>query len=163
MNAEQLRELLDYDPNTGVFVWRVSRSRTSAGSVAGSKNTHGYWQIRACGKLYYAHRLAWLYMYGTWPKDQIDHIDGNRVNNRIENLREATNTENQQNRGLSPSNISGFTGVHWANRECKWRAQIRHQRKLHHLGFFDTPEEAHTAYIKAKAEIHTFQPTLRDM
>ena len=153
LTIERLRELLDYDAKSGVFRWRVSSGRSSAGSIAGSKVTR-YVQIKIDGHRCYAHRLAWFYMYGAWPSCQIDHIDCDPTNNRIANLRDATAVQNNANCGARKRNKSGFKGVHFAeeNRSGKpWRAMIQIDGKSQHLGSFATPQAAHVAYQTAAA------------
>ena len=163
ITQERLKELLDYNPETGLFTWLVSKGTRREDGIAGSLHPEGYWQIGIDGKLYKAHRLAWLYMTGEWPKDQIDHINGIRDNNRFINLREATQAENHQNRALNANNVSGYPGVSWHKRDCKWQGHITLDGKQKHLGYFDTPEVAHSAYLAAKAELHTFNPTVRSI
>jgi hypothetical protein len=166
LTAEQLRELLHYNPTTGVFTWRFDRGGLKAGSVAGQvlvKN-NGQRQCRRIiinGKNYYANRLAWLYVYGAWPANHVSHIDGDGLNNCIDNLREATSAENAQTRKLRSDNTSGFTGVNWRKKENKWQARIKLNGKYRSLGLFATPEAAHAAYLAAKADLHTFQPVPR--
>ena len=146
LTVEYLRSILHYSPETGVFTWKVRTStRVKAGDVAGSLDGHGYLQIKVCSRLYLAHRLAWLYTYGEWPKDQLDHINRNRLDNRIANLREVTNKQNHQNKSKPSNNTSGHTGVSWHKRDSKWQAQIAHNYKRIHLGFFATMEEALSA------------------
>lgn len=157
----RLKELLHYDPETGVVTWRATRGGVRAGTVAGSTNHNGYLQIGVDGRDYLVHRLVWLYVHGDWPKHQIDHINGVRADNRIANLREATNAENNQNLAIRPHNTSGFMGACWDSERRKWLAQIRADGKRKYLGRFDTPEVAHAAYLSAKSELHTFQPTMR--
>ena len=154
LTQERLKELLDYDPETGVFVWKVNKNRARAGATAGTKNNRLYTVIRIDRKDYTAHRLAWFYMYGTWPKDQLDHINRVRNDNRIGNLREATMQQNQWNPSKRKDNSSGYTGVGWHKKTEKWMAYIVINMKQKYLGLFNTPEEAHTAYVKAKEEHH---------
>lgn len=143
LTAEQLREILHYDPDTGVFTRRVSTARNvKAGDVAGYSNGDGYRYISVQNRLYKAHRLAWLYHYGNWPKDQIDHINRNRSDNRISNLRDVTNKQNHQNRSKSSNNTSGHPGVSWHKQKSKWVARITHNQKLIHLGYFSILEDA---------------------
>jgi hypothetical protein len=102
LTAERLRELLDYDPETGRFIWRKDHptaKHIKAGSVAGTKNGRGYWVIGVAGAKYVAHRLAWLYVTGEWPAHLVDHENGDRLDNRFANLREATDSQNNFNRG----------------------------------------------------------------
>jgi hypothetical protein len=150
LTAERLRELLHYDPATGVFRWRVrTSSRRAAGDIAGTAHNAGYWQIRVAGEVHLAHRLAWLYMTGAWPKDQIDHRNTDRADNRRENLREASRRQNQANKPLQKNNTSGFKGVSFSKTSGRWLAQIRRGPKAIPLGLFDTPEDAHAAYVRA--------------
>lgn len=165
LTQARLKELLRYDPDTGVFTWAVKRpaSRARVGDVAGHKSARGYLVISLCSTQEYAHRLAWLYVHGAFPSKGLDHIDGDKLNNRIANLREATQAQNLQNIG-SRRNSTGYTGVRIRSDRSAGKlfaAQIMVNRKNINLGYFDTPEEAHEAYLKGKAELHTFQPTLR--
>ena len=146
LTAEYLRSILDYNPETGIFTRKVSTSRrVKVGDVAGCQNGGGYLLIRVCSRLHRAHRLAWLHTYGVWPKDQIDHINRNRSDNRISNLREVTNKQNGQNASKRSDNTSGHPGVYWHKRDSKWQAGIMHNQKIIHLGLFATLEEAVSA------------------
>ena len=143
LTAEYLRSILHYDPESGIFTRKVSTSsRAKVGDVAGCPDGGGYLQIRIQSRLYLAHRLAWLHTYGVWPKDQIDHINRNRSDNRIYNLREVTNKQNLQNAGKYSHNTSGHPGVYWHKQRSKWQVKIRHNQKLIHLGYFSILEEA---------------------
>ena len=158
ITAERLREVLDYDPATGVFTWKARTSpfsRVNVGDVAGGLKTKGYIRIKLDGRELLAHRLAWLYVNGEWPADQIDHISGIRTDNRIVNLRLATNAENQHNqRKPQADNTTGFLGV--SPEYGKFKARIVVDGKNKHLGMFHTPEEAHAAYVDAKRKLHKF-------
>lgn len=146
MTQEELKEVLHLNQD-GTLVWRVSRGgKTKAGDIAGCNETKGYWCIRYKRIAYKAHRLVWLYVYGKFPNGQIDHIDGNKSNNRVENLRECSQSENQRNVLLRQDNTSGFKCVSKDKKTGKWkvRAQIEGKRKF--LGYFNTPEEASDAY-----------------
>lgn len=146
LTAEYLRSILNYDPETGIFTWKVRTStRVKVGDITGCPGGHGYLLIRVCSRLHKAHRLAWLYVYGSWPTDQIDHINRNRSDNRISNLREVTNKQNNQNRSKPSNNTSGHPGVSWYKRDSKWQAQITHNQKDIFLGYFTTLEEAISA------------------
>jgi hypothetical protein len=135
MKNERLRELLEYDPETGVFLWKTRTSnRVKIGSVAGTKHGKGYVSISCDGKRYMAHRLAWLYVHGQFPEEQIDHINGVRDDNRLCNLRCVSSAENQMNMKLDKRSSSGITGVHWHKLTGKWHA--RGPKKLH-LGLFN--------------------------
>ena len=154
LTAEYLRSILSYDPATGIFTWKVrTANQVKVGDVAGCPDGRGYLQIRVQSRKYLAHRLAWLYVYGEWPKGQIDHINRIRTDNRIANLREVSHKQNQQNRSKSSHNTSGHPGVHWNKRDSKWQAQIRHNRKHFHLGLFKSLEEA-VAARKAAEKIY---------
>jgi hypothetical protein len=119
--AAYVRELLNYDPETGQFVWRSgSKVGLSAGSIGGR-----YVQIMIAKKNYLAHRLAWLYMHGHPPPVEVDHVNGNPRDNRIQNLRLASKSQNAQNQGRSAKNSSGHKGVSWCNQKRRWRASIK--------------------------------------
>lgn len=156
VTAERLREVLHYDPETGVFTWRVNRgNRTKAGTVAGGHHCEGYITINFDGRQYLAHRLAWFYTHGSWPEYEIDHLNGIRKDNRLRNLRDVMKNMNQQNTRLARrSNLSsGLLGV--SRHHSQWRARIVCDGKVHLLGGFATPELAHAAYLEAKRQ---FQP-----
>lgn len=156
----RLRKVVSYDPTTGVFVWRSTaktRNGVKAGDVAGYYSSKGYRKITIDGREQLAHRLAWLYVHGVWPTNQIDHINGDRADNRIVNLREATNTENQQNRPKpSKANTSGYPGVSYRKDRGYWRARITVDGALINLGQFATAEAAAAAYQAAKEIHHPF-------
>jgi hypothetical protein len=151
LSRERLQEILAYDQETGVFRWRVDLTpKTKAGSVAGSlSKSRGYIGICVNRRTYFAHRLAWLYVYGEWPAQFIDRIDGDRSNNRLSNLREASRAENQQNRRINSNNSSGLKGIYFDGCTGKWRAQIKVNGKIKRLGRFSDPSEAHAAYVAA--------------
>jgi hypothetical protein len=164
LTLDRLREVLSYDRKTGVFRWRVSTSnRVKIGRTAGSNNGVGYLRLMVDGCFYYAHRLAWMYENGTMPAFEIDHADGNRSNNRIENLRIAQHRENSQNQPLRSTNTSGKHGVSWHKQRAKWTAYIMKDGRKQHLGLFDCVDEAGRAYLSAKARLHEFQPVPRDL
>lgn len=142
----------------GRLYWRENRGpRGRAGDEAGwvycSRLGLQYWRIKVDGKSYRAHRIIFLMHRGYLP-DQIDHIDGNGLNNDIENLRAATSSQNNQNKGAPKNNTSGFKGVSLHKQTKKWVATISHGGKLHYLGLFDTPEAAHQAYTAAATKLH---------
>ena len=153
ITAEELRSLYSYSPETGDFIRLTSAYMNPAGSIAGTFDKDGYRQIsigpRKATKIYKSHRLAWLYMTGEWPKGHIDHINGNPSDNRWCNLREATPTQNVANAKRRKDNTSGFKGVCWYRKTKKWKAEIMISQKHIHLGYFDTPELAHQAYVDA--------------
>ena len=148
LTQERLREVLSYDPETGIFKNRISRGRSRVGAIIGCMYTCGYTMIVLCSERIYAHRLAWFYQHGRWPKNQLDHINGNRSDNRLVNLREATNQENQMNAKIPITNTSGFKGVSWYSKRQKWHAQIQFGVNMH-IGFFDSKEGARDAYESA--------------
>lgn len=156
VDVAQVRELLNYDPETGVFTWRVVRSRmVKAGDVAGSVNAVGYRYITIKRRHYLAHRLAWLFVHGVWPAIQIDHENGLKDDNRLENLREATRSLNQQNqRRAQAGNKSGLIGAHWNPNDRNWRSHIMVNGKTIGLGAFQSAQAAHEAYLRAKRIHH---------
>lgn len=163
-DQKTLKELMDYDPHTGDFTWRVRRGGyVVPGAIAGNKHHSGYIHIQVFGKCYNAHRLAWLYVYGEWPDDEIDHVNGNPSDNRILNLRSVSHHENAQNRKLASHNTSGRTGVAWRKDTNKWRAYISINGQRVQLGSFTNIEDAHNAYLNAKQVFHKSQPTPREM
>ncbi|KXJ56568.1 MAG: hypothetical protein AXW12_00615 [Thalassospira sp. Nap_22] len=145
------RELLDYNPDTGAFKWIVPRKGAKAGRVAGSSNNHGYIRICVDGEHYLAHRLAFIWMTGKCP-EFVDHINGVRNDNRWGNIRAATASQNQMNKRSRKRSSSRFLGVRWQKRDRRWLAQIRVNRKAHHLGSFSTEIEAALAYNSAASE-----------
>lgn len=152
--ASRLRELLDYNPETGQLTWKVYKSATAPkGSIAGCPDGRGYRQIRVDHQNYCEHRIVWCYVYGEWPDGWLDHADGNRSNNRIANLRIASKTMNAANSAIRSDNTSGYKGVSWVKRLGRWKAQIRFEGKTKELGRFDTKEEAARAYALAAAEL----------
>lgn len=150
LTAERLRELLHYDPETGVFTWRVNRrGHTRQGDIAGSGSP-----VVICldCRKYLGHRLAWLYMMDQWPSALVDHVDLDSANNRWSNLRAATKSQNSANRLAQRNSRSGVKGVYW-NPECrKWGATICLNYKRAHLGLFDNIEDASRAYENAARE-----------
>lgn len=154
MTQKRLKVLLRYDPKSGMFIHLTQpNGRVKAGSIAGHLSTKGYVVLGVDGKVYKAHRLVWLYVHGAWPKGQIDHMNGDKSDNRVENLRPVLQVTNSENISRPrKDNKSGYLGV--SPRGSRWQAQIRAQGKVRHLGFYSSPVEAHTAYCKAKAELH---------
>jgi hypothetical protein len=153
LTQARLQDLVKYDRDTGIFTWNMTRRRCRSGDKAGCSMQNGYAGIRLDDTLYTAHRLAWLYVHGEWPARQLDHVNGVRADNRLCNLREATNAQNAQNR-KRVDNKSGFPGVRKEN--SKWLAEIKVDYKPIRLGLFTTPEAAHDVYLKAKQELHPF-------
>lgn len=164
LSAERLRQLVSYDPETGVFTAIARRHLVPVGTVLGGpdcyRDVKGYIRIGISGFLYLGHRLAWLHAYGGWPKDQIDHVNHIRDDNRLCNLRECTNAENRQNIRPEGYGISGYLGVYLSDHKSRpWMAKIILKQKVHHLGFFGTPEQASAAYLAKKQEVHRFAAT----
>lgn len=152
ISQQRLKELLRYDPSTGVFTWLVrSATHIHVGDVAGGMKPDGYVQITVCGVLYRAHRLAWFWMTGEWPADKIDHKNRIRNDNQWINLRSATSSINNQNRTPGKC-LTGFQGVtkNWN----RFVAAVKVGGKRLHIGTYPTPELAHSAYLKAKRQLH---------
>jgi len=157
MDKYLIRELLDYDPQSGVFTHRKSGGRCKAGGRAGYTNAIGYVCIRFSDKLYSAHRLAFLWMDGEWPAGPVDHIDGNRSNNAWANLRVVDHQGNNRNKRRQHTNTSGRTGIYWDKDNSKWRAYIYVSNKRQLLGRFSRFEDACRARLDAEA-LHGFHP-----
>lgn len=153
---------LSYDPITGLFTWVLpnrTRGRVTPGSIAGHLLEDGYTRIVYKRKSFSAHRLAFLFMTGSMPEKgvEVDHRDGDRSNNRWDNLRLCNKNENQQNGKLRSNNTSGLVGACRLGNN-RWVAQIGHLSVRHHLGVYATKEEAHAAYMEEKQKLHTFNP-----
>lgn len=150
----RLKELLRYDPSTGLFTWRKSRGPSKAGSVAGTKRIDGYIRIKIDGSLCMAHRLVWLYMTGALPRKEIDHKNCRRDDNRHGNLREASRSENNRNASHRADNSSGHKGISWHAVMGEWVARIQAGGVRTCLGYFDILEDAAAAYAEASARHH---------
>lgn len=159
LTAERARQLVSYDPHTGLLTWKCAVYRTiKPGQPAGCLRKDGRYLIRLDGRLYYGYRVAWLITYGEWPAEQVDHINGDQTDNRLANLRAVSNKVNGQNKrraarrsktgllGASPAACEGEIG--------RFVAFIGHGAIRKNLGYFDTPEEAHEAYVTAKRVMH---------
>lgn len=158
LTAEKLREILEYSPSTGVFVWKKKTCLrvvpgTVAGYAGGGVRTRAV-QIRIEGALYKAHRLAWLWMTGVWPSDKIDHRDGDPFNNRWDNLRQATSSQNNCNQRRRSDNSSGYKGVHFHRATGQYVAELRLNGKRVYIAYFVTAEAAHEAYCVAAEKYH---------
>jgi hypothetical protein len=151
ITQERLRELLNYDPSTGDLTWKKVRRKNRMGTVAGCINNLGYRIIALDRKKYLCHRLVWLYVYGVWPQ-MIDHINRNKADNRIENLRECTAKQNIVNRVFKGR--SGLRGTYWHRQIRKWVANISINYKTVVIGNYDTAEEAHAAYLEVARRLH---------
>ena len=153
ISSDILKEVLDYNPATGDFVWKVSIGGVRVGARAGSNHPSGYREIKIFCSVYRAHRLAWLHTHGEFPSDQIDHINGKRSDNRIINLRAASSTENNRNSKTSTRNTSGVVGVGWEVIAGRWRAYIGNENKLIRLGNFTDWFEAVCARKSAEKRL----------
>lgn len=162
-DPEYLRQRFQYDPSTGRLFWRVHSSMPEcwnaryAGREAGSPHNEGYTRVSLNGTRFLAHRLAWALHYGAWPLDQIDHINGDRADNRISNLRQANNTANSRNAGVGKRNTTGVIGVCWCKNRNKWQAAITVDRITRFLGYY-TDKEAAIAARKRAEEKYGFHP-----
>lgn len=154
ITQERLKELFHYDADSGNFTKASNGGKRKAGDLCGTTNAHGYRTMKVDGSMYYAHRLAFIYMTGNQPKHFIDHINGNKSDNRWINLREATRAENSMNRGKLSNNKSGFKGVRLDKRCNRWIAQIVINKKQVVIGRYDTKQEAADAYAKEALKIH---------
>lgn len=167
VTAETFRPVIDYDPDSGLFTWRERRgdhgwSRKNAGKQAGAISAHGkkdnvihYIRIRVFGQDFYAHRLAWLFVHGEWPaQSEIDHINGDTLDNRIANLRLASRADNGHNQGLRRNNKSGVKGVTWDAQRCRWYASITIDGKSKSLGRHEEFADAVAARRAAEEEYH---------
>lgn len=147
--SERIAGVLRYEPDTGAFYWRVARRRVKAGAAAGAACANGYVQITVLGTNYLAHRLAWLLQNGCWPTGEVDHMNGNRWDNRMVNLRDASRTQNLANAGLRSDNTSGHKGVTWYKSRHLWMAQLNINRRHICLGYFADKDAAIAAYAEA--------------
>lgn len=152
LSAAILRMNLNYDRNTGLF------HRPGYSKPPGRLTTKGYRQISINGQRYMAHRLAWLYVHGVWPADQLDHINGLKDDNRIANLREVSNKQNGENVRMFKHNTSGRKGVSWIKREGMWMADIKHHKRTIYLGRFHSIIDAVAARIRAEQKYFTHSP-----
>jgi hypothetical protein len=147
--AEAIRAAIAYDPHSGSLTWLVDSGRARAGKEAGFSDERGSRSVIIAGRRLKAHRVAWLLTYGEWPDLEVDHIDGDPSNNRLSNLRLANHTQNLGNMKRRRDNATGFKGVHYHKAARRYCAQVCAGKVRHYLGLFDTPQEAHAAYIAA--------------
>lgn len=136
-DLQKLSEWLAYSPETGQFTWLRTSGKGYAGQIAGTRHAKGYISISVRGRMMLAHRLAWFFANGTWPSKQIDHINGDKADNRIVNLREATNAQNHCNRGAQKNSSTGVKGVYWFKPNRRWKAQIVVNGRSIVLGYFN--------------------------
>jgi hypothetical protein len=155
LTQERLREVLDYDAETGVLVRRqYVWGGHAAGKAIGSSTKKGYLRTKFDQRSYFVHKLVWLYVYGEWPSGELDHINRNKADNRITNLRLATRSQNQSNIGLTKGNSTGVKGVTWNKRAQKFQASVKASGKNHYLGLFERADDAGMAYAAAARRIH---------
>lgn len=154
LTQAELKIAISYDRATGILRRVDARPHSKKGAVCGSKNSCGYLNVGVGGVIYPAHRLAFLYETGRWPKDQIDHINGQKDDNRWINLREATQSQNMANRQKQKNNVSGFIGVCWCNRSCSWISYVRINGKHKRIGLFDDKIKAAIARDDLAFSIH---------
>ncbi len=155
LTQKRLHEILRYDPETGDWIWLISiNAKVSEGDAAGTITVHGYRIITLAGVKYRAARLAFLYMTGAWPEKEVDHINRCKLDDRWDNLRDVSRSENQLNRDVQINNSSGVRGVHWDTRSGKWAAQVKKDNAVYFIGYFDTLEEASVARDLAATELH---------
>lgn len=156
ITAKRLREVLDYDPDTGIFTALIARGKIKPGDILGFPGgfKSKYLIAHIDGRKYLLQRLAWLYKTGEWPKEEVDHMDRTETNNRWENLREATRSQNAANRGHQTNNTSGHIGVSWHKKSQKWQAYIKHGGVEVYLGSFESIDDAVERRRKAAIELH---------
>jgi len=153
ITQEELKELLHYNPKTGIFTWKISKTGITRLSVAGTINGRGYRQIKVNGTTYLSHRLAWVYMYGSFPLFDIDHINGDPLDNTASNLRDVQKVDNSRNQKRHKQNTSGCTGVSFCCRRMKWRAYIGENNSTITLGRFNDWFEAVCARKSAEHKL----------
>lgn len=154
LTADRARELLEYSVQHRGLIWRVTRSKAKAGSLAGRPDKDGYLIIGIDGKRYKAHRVVYLMHHGAFPDGDVDHIDCDKQNNLIENLRVADASQNRCNVRLQVVNSTGFKGVHFNKNARRYRSIIKFKGETRFLGYFDNPEDAHAAYTEAANDMH---------
>jgi HNH endonuclease/AP2 domain len=156
VTLQRVQQLLQYFPETGDLMWRVSRRGRGcgAGNIAGGVNKNGYRYVGIDGHLYFSHRIVWLIVHGEWPIPEIDHINGNKTDNRIGNLRVVTRSQNLSNRPKPRNNTSGVKGVCLHKPTGKWLARINARGISQHLGLFANIDDAAIAYKNAAFQLH---------
>jgi hypothetical protein len=168
LTQNYLKEVLEYNAGQGQFYWikkTSSKSRIKVGVIAGNLNIDGYRRIKICGKKYQEHLLVWFYNYGYFPIKVLDHIDGNPSNNRLENLRECSQSENNRNKGIAVNNTTGFRGVTYCKKTKKFKSTACLNGKKIHLGYFSTGEEASLVCEAATKDLHGefYRDTTKDV
>lgn len=154
LTQEIVRKYLHYNPDTGMFTWLLPRSGHQVGRVNYPRSHNSYVHVKMFNQSYLAHRVAWFYMTGKWPRNEIDHINLIRHDNSWKNLREATSAQNSANVPETRKNrSSGLKNVVWRKSDSKWIARLQVSRKRHTVGFFDCPAAAYFA-VTIFADIH---------
>ncbi len=166
ITQKELKNILDYNPKTGTFIWKKKTSRMSrikVGQIAGSLDSKGYSKIKIYKIHYRASRLAWLYMTGNWPEFEIDHKNRIRDDDSWGNLRESTHSQNKANVGIMSNNSSGYKGVSWSKNNNKWIVNIMINGKSKYLGLYTDKKIAALAYNKAAEKLHDKFAVLNDI
>ena len=154
ISLARAREVLTYDEQTGEMRWRINRGKRAAGQVVGSPSSSGHLQTWIDGDLYQVHRLAWLLYYGEWPALFLDHADGDRTNNKIANLRQASGSQNCANRATARKVHGSLKGAFYCKSSKHWKSSITKDGQARYLGCFKTEREAHDAYCLAAKQLH---------
>lgn len=159
MNSEfepsLLHELFTYDESTGELCWKnPTGNRVKNGDLCGCQDGHGYLSVRIFKKLYFVHRVAWAYVHGKWPEGHIDHINGDPLDNRMQNLRNCTRSQNLCNQKLSSRNKSGIKGVSWWSHGKAWRGKVTARGEVHHAGYFNSISAAANAVHDLRKSLH---------
>lgn len=156
VSVAELREHFSYDEHTGIIRSKTNRRNVHAGEIVGTPDRQGYIVTTLFKRPLKQHRMAWAMTHGAWPAGMIDHINGDKQDNRIENLRVVSNAQNKQNVSKPANNTSGFMGVSFHKPSGKWVANIKVDGKAHYLGLHEAPSDAHAAYLSAKATLHPY-------
>ena len=159
LTQERLKEIVHYDPETGVFTRISSPYKSRVGREIGTVDTRGYVVMSLNGKVQLAHRMAWLYVYGHLPPHHLDHVNGDTTDNRIANLREATAKQNIENQKLHKNNRTGFRGVIQSKSSGRFHGHVKHHRQQIFVGSFATAEEASAAVKAKRDELYTHHRT----
>lgn len=155
LTADEVRQIVSYEPTAGILRWKIASGKAKIGAVAGFSQANGRIKIGIRGNEYMAHRIIWLIMTGEWPEYEIDHEDEDQSNNRWNNLRHATPSQNHRNRGAQKNNTTGFKGVAWDKKRQCFIAGVKHRGVRHNCrGRFETAEEAYEAAKALAAKLH---------
>lgn len=155
-SVEVLHNHFDYDPEIGTLRSKSDRRTGGIGAILGCQDGHGYLVTSLFRKPLKVHRLVWALAHGSWPKGLIDHINGNKSDNRLSNLRCVNHAQNKQNLSKPANNTSGYLGVSFHKKSGRWAANIKVDGRSHYLGLHDTPQRASDAYQRAKSSLHPF-------